>query len=78
MVAFAAQKLQVRWDMRMREGAREGGTSSRAGRERPGCTHNRQPQGRGPALMLVTQPERHRLLKGTRQRRPRANTWARK
>lgn len=58
MVASAAPSVQVRWDMRMRKRAREGGTSLTARRERPGRTHDRQPQGRGSALMLVTKPER--------------------
>lgn len=74
MVVSAAPSLQVRWGMRMRKRAREGGTSLTARSERPERTHDRQPQGRGPALMLVTKPERVPPTAG--QHRPGANTSA--
>lgn len=50
--------------MRIRERTKKRGPSLRASKERPGCTHDRQPQGRGPAFMLVTKPERVPPTKG--------------
>lgn len=52
---------------------REGGKSLRAAGRGLGHTCDRQPQGRGYVLVLVTEPEGSRLLRGPRQWPPRAN-----